>query len=67
MSRWLFYGILSVLVLLDFFVPKEHAVFAWEILPGFNAVYGLISCIVIILVSKWLGHAGLMKRESYYD
>lgn len=65
-ARRLFYIVLAVLVVLDIFVPKEHTVFAWEVWPGFSAVYGFISCIVIILVSKWIGHAVLMVREDYY-
>jgi len=62
-----FYAVLAFLVLLDIFVPKEHALFSFEALPGFSAVYGFISCVVIIIVSKWFGHAGVMTREDYYD
>lgn len=65
-SRWLFYGVLGLLVVADVLVTHEHVLFGLAGLPGFSAVYGLISCIVIILGSKVLGHAGLMKREDYY-
>lgn len=66
-ARRLFYAVLAVLVLIDVFIPKEHALFSWEALPGFSALYGLISCLLIIIVSKWIGHAVLMVREDYYD
>jgi hypothetical protein len=61
---------LAVLVLVDAipgFVGKEHAHTAAERLPGFWALFGLIGCIVLILVSKAFGHAGIMQREDYYD
>lgn len=67
-SRLALYGFLAALVLIDLFVPREHVLFGLDGLPGFASFYGLISCILIIVVSKWLGHAGgLMKRENYYD
>ncbi len=60
-----FIGVLVLLFLLDFFT-KKHPSFPWEVIPGFNAVYGFISCAVFILVSKVLGY-WLKKRENYYD
>jgi hypothetical protein len=36
-------------------------------LPGFGSLYGLISCVLIIVVSKLLGKLWLMRREDYYD
>ncbi|MCX5876830.1 MAG: hypothetical protein NT087_11165 [Deltaproteobacteria bacterium] len=49
------------------FVSKEHAHTAVERIPGFWAVFGFIACVVIIIVSKWFGHRGIMTREDYYD
>lgn len=49
------------------FVSKEHAHTAIEHIPGFWAVFGFIACVVIIIVSKWFGHLGIMTREDYYD
>jgi len=49
------------------FVSKEHAHTAVEHIPGFWAVFGFIACVVIIIVSKWFGHRGIMTREDYYD
>lgn len=65
--RKLLYISLALAVAIDLFVHRERVVFLWDKLPGFSAVYGLISCILIILVSKALGHKWLMKREDYYD
>jgi len=63
----LLYITLAVIVAADFLVPREHAAFFWDDIPGWSAVYGFISCVIIIVVSKFLGHRGLMKKEDYYD
>jgi short subunit fatty acids transporter len=63
--------LLALLVLADAIpalVHKEdHAHTAVERWPGFWSLFGFIGCVVIILVSKAFGHAGIMQREDYYD
>ena len=62
--------VLALLVVADAvpgLVHKEHAHTAAERIPGFWAAFGFVGCVVIIVASKALGHAGLMKREDYYD
>jgi hypothetical protein len=61
---------LVLLVVVDavpWFVDKEHAHTSAEHIPGFWAVFGLVGCVVLILASKAFGHAGIMRREDYYD
>lgn len=59
---------LGLLVLWDIlFVSKEHAHTRVEHIPGFWAVFGFVACVLIIVVSKWYGHLGIMTREDYYD
>jgi hypothetical protein len=66
--RRLFYLMLVLTVIADFLVFREHAEYLWDRLPGWSAVYGFCSCVLLILVSKFLGHqGGLMRREDYYD
>ncbi len=64
-------GLLAVLVLLDAIpaiVEKaHHAHTALERIPGFWAVFGFVGCVILIIVSKWFGHSGIMTREDYYD
>ncbi len=61
-------GVLALLFLADaFLVNKEHAHTAVEHLPGFWSVFGFVGCVLIIILSKWYGHAGIMNREDYYD
>ncbi len=62
------FGVLALLILADaLFVDKEHAHTQLEHLPGFWSVFGFVGCVLIILLSKWYGHAGIMTREDYYD
>ena len=62
---------LALLVVLDAIpglVDKEHhAHTSVERFPAFWAAFGFIGCVIIILASKAFGHAGIMKREDYYD
>ena len=30
------------------------------------AVLGLVACVLIVVLSKWLGHRWLMKDENYF-
>lgn len=34
---------------------------------GFFALFGVVGCIVIILISKWLGSLWLQRDEAYYE
>jgi hypothetical protein len=69
LSRWAVVVLLGLLVadVVPGWVDKEHAHTALERLPGFWTVFGLIGCILIVLLSKWYGHAGILTREDYYD
>ena len=61
-------ALLGLVVLADvLFVSKEEAHTFIERIPGFWALFGLAACVLIIVVSKWYGHLGIMTREDYYD
>lgn len=64
------YVILGLLVVADalpFLVDKEHAHTGAERWPGFWSLFGFVACALIVLLSKWYGKAGIMRREDYYD
>ncbi len=61
------YGILLLLIMVDFVIPRHEVHFFGDKIPGFWSLFGFIACVVIIVVSKWLGKHGLMKNEDYYD
>lgn len=73
--RWCCVGLVAValaeIVLPRLFhadaTPEEVAHFPFENWPAFGSLYGLASCVAIIVVSKILGKAWLMRREDFYD
>jgi len=71
--RWkLFILVLMITLAIDLLVSKEHSAsldqWPWEQWPGWNALFGFLSCLLIIFVAKFLGHyCGLMRSEDYYE
>jgi hypothetical protein len=61
----IFYASLVVLLVVDFFIHK-HAEFPWEDAPNFFAVYGFVSCVLLIYIAKVL-RIFIKKDEKYYD
>jgi len=62
------FGLLALLIVVDaLLVDKEHAHTRMEHFPAFWSIFGFLGCVVIIIASKWFGHAGIMTREDYYD
>ena len=65
------YVALAAIALIEVAAPRlfhaEHAEFWFEDLPAWESIYGLISCVVIIIGSKLLGKLWLMRPERYYD
>jgi len=64
--RNIFWGLLVLLVLPDLFIKKHALFYSFEALPGYYALFGFVSCVAIILVSKLLSYV-LKKDENYYD
>lgn len=60
-------GLLALGVVADYlWVDKAHAHTGPEHWFGFWAGFGFVACLLIIFVSKWCGHRGIMQREDYY-
>ena len=70
LKRWFYVG-LALVALAEIVVPLifggGHPYFWFESLPAWGSLYGLISCVAIIVVSKLIGKAWLMRPEDYYD
>jgi hypothetical protein len=58
---------LNILDNIPLITDKSHAHTWFEYVPAFWGVFGFVGCVILILVSKAFGHAGIMKREDYYD
>ena len=69
-KRWSYVG-LVVVALAEIVLPEifdgGESHFAFENFPAWGSIYGLISCVAIIIVSKIIGKLWLMRREDYYD
>ncbi len=62
------FGVLALVVLADaLLVNKQHAHTQMEHLPGFWSLFGFVGCVLIVVLSKWFGHAGIMTSEDYYE
>ena len=69
MKRW-FYAILVAIFVSEALAPflyTDEPHFSFENWPAWGSLYGLVSCVLIIVVSKLLGKVWLMRRENYYD
>ena len=61
----IFYISLVVLLIIDFFIHK-HTEFPWEGAVNFFAVYGFLSCVLLIFIAKVL-RIFIKRDDSYYD
>ncbi len=59
------YAVCIVVFAADFVVHR-HIDHPWEELPGFYAVYGLVACVILVLVARELRKL-IMRREDHYD
>ena len=65
--RYLLYGIMAAIVIWSMTVDTSHA-HTWveKYIPGFWAIFGLVSCTVLIFFARWLASAGIEREEDYY-
>jgi hypothetical protein len=59
--------VLAAEIVLPHVFGGGHAHFRFERFPGWGSLYGLASCVAIIVVSKLIGKLWLMRREDYYE
>jgi hypothetical protein len=56
-----------VAVLADVLLGGDEGHLWGEGVPGYWAAFGLVSAVVLVVASKWLGHIVLHRRENFYD
>ena len=61
------YIALILIIVTDFFIPRHEIHFIGDGIPGFWSLFGFVACIMIILISKGIGHLGIMQDENYYN
>ncbi len=62
---WTLVVLCAASVLADFFYHK-HTHYGFQGVIGFDAIYGFISCVLLVLAAKQLRKI-LMRDEDYYD
>jgi len=62
---WVFGLVLAATVAAQFFI-HVHGYFAVDEWPGFNAAYGFLSCVAMVLIARLLG-LFLKRPDDYYD
>ncbi len=60
------FGSLILLLALEPFVEK-HSYFPWEEWPGFYAIFGFVSCVLLVLAAKYILRPLVKRDEDYYD
>jgi uncharacterized membrane protein (DUF485 family) len=66
--HWIALGVLTVISLIfEFVFLADYDSHWWNAIPGFYIIWGFLSCVVIIYVSKWLGKLFIFRSEDYYD
>ncbi|MGB9710873.1 MAG: hypothetical protein ACPLZA_05205 [Thermodesulfovibrio sp.] len=61
-----FFLFIGILIIVDPFIHK-HAYFGFDGYPCFYGAYGLVACILIVLVAKYILRPIVMRREDYYN
>ena len=63
---WKWGGALLVLSVVAEFFVELHPGFGFAEWFSFNAIFGFLSCLVMVIFSKWLG-AWIKRPQDYYD
>lgn len=66
--HWIALGILTVIsLILEFTLLADYKSHWWNYIPGFYIIWGFVSCVLMIYISKGLGKLFIFKNEQYYD
>jgi hypothetical protein len=60
-------ALLLMILLEATLIPHYHPEFPWHFVPGYAAAIGLVGCIVVVQLSKWLGRVLLQRPERGDD
>ena len=62
-----FWAVLVLIALGDFFVPRHETHFAGDRIPMFWTVFGLLGCLAMTAVCKFVLGLLLKRDEDYYE
>lgn len=61
------YGLGVILsILLGFFIAYGHPVFPWHEIPSFDAIFGGLGALLLLLLVKAVGTL-VCRKEDFYD
>jgi len=63
---WILLFVVCGLTIIPDFFTDRHAYFGFDGFIGFYALFGFVSCAILILVAKLIGKV-LKVKEDYYD
>jgi len=60
---------IALMLVWSYLGADNHHAHTWmeAHIPGFWSLFTIVSCIVLIFFSRWLGKSGIEAREDYYD
>lgn len=58
---------LTVLVVFDVLLSREHAHYLIDKIYAYWTVFGIVGCFLLIKFSKGIAHMFLSKNEDYYE
>jgi hypothetical protein len=67
MLKRIFFVFLALFVVFDFSAARHEIHFFGDSIIGFWSFFGILGCLVMIIVCKGLSHVWLEKEEDYYD
>ncbi len=59
-------GFVCVLVVGADFLYHKHGHYSFEEWPGFHAIYGFVSCVILVIAATQMRKL-VMRDEDYYD
>ena len=62
---YVFYAICALLFAADFIIHR-HIYHSWEKLPGFDAIFGFVACVILVILATQMRKV-LMRDEDYYE
>jgi hypothetical protein len=65
--KYFLYAGVVIFVAIDFFIERHHPHFAWDNMPGFNAIYGLVGSSIVIVFAKLVVGWFIYRKEEHYD
>lgn len=59
--------VIALSILLEFFVVEHHAHYWWHSFVGFDAIFGFLGCLLLIIVAKGPVTHLVQRDIEYYE